>query len=174
MWGMKRLRMRALRSLLPLMLPMLPSALMAQGQRRTQLNVLTAPVTVATTTALDFDAGSVALGSMGFQVDLTQNSGGGGFSPRVTTVNIRCAVPCPTSGSLAVSNLQWRRNDLGTWNTLSTTYAFVESRTATWQGTNDPWSNSVFFRYLLSWTGSPPTAAVTQFTIDVQLVVTAP
>lgn len=139
----------------------------AQG-RRTVLTITGLPLAVASTSPNDFDAGSVSIGSNGFSVDLTTNSGGG-FSPRVTTVNVRCAVGCPAG----VTNLQWRRNDLGTWNTLTTTFALVESRTAAFSGVNDPWSNSIFWRYQLTWTGSPP-AAITTFNLEFQLVVTAP
>jgi hypothetical protein len=149
------------------------STLAAQGNRRTQLDVTGFPLTVTSTSANDFDAGSVALGSIGFQVDLTTNSGGGGFSPRGTSVAIRCAPACPASGSLASGGLQWRRADLAAWNTLTTTFQEIEYRVAAFNGANDPWSNSVFFRYLLTWTGNPPTAA-TQFRIQLQLTVTAP
>lgn len=139
----------------------------AQG-RRTVLTIAGLPLAVTSTSPNDFDAGSVSIGSNTISVDLTTNSGGG-FSPRVTTVNVRCAVGCP----VGVTNLQWRRDDSGVWNTLTTTFAFVESRTATFGGLNDPWSRSLFWRYELTWTGSPP-AAVTTFNLEFQLVVTAP
>lgn len=139
---------------------------------RTVLTVSGLPLSVTNPTADDFDAGSVSLGSSAFTVDLTTN-GGGGFSPRVTTVSVRCTSTCPSSGTLPVASLQWRRADLGTWNTLTTAFVAVETRTATFAGANDPWSNSIFWRYLLSWTTRPP-AAATQFRLDFQLQVTAP
>jgi hypothetical protein len=145
----------------------------AQGNRRTTLAVTGLPLTATTTMATDFDAGSISLGSVAFTVDLTTNSGGGGFSPRVTTVQLRCGAPCPASGTLAVGSLEWRRADLGTWNALTTTYVTVESRTATFNGTDDPWGNSVFWRYLLAWTSNPPTAA-TEWRLEFQLTVSAP
>lgn len=141
----------------------------AQGNRRTVLAITGLPLSATSTSPNDFDAGSVSVGSHAFSVDLTTNTGGAGFSPRQTTVNVRCAAGCPAD----VTNLQWRRNDLGTWNTLTTTFAQVETRTATFNGTNDPWNNTLFWRYLLNWTSSPPAAAVT-FLIEFQLVVTAP
>ena len=149
------------------------ASLEAQGSRRTNLTVTGLPLSVATTTTADFDALSVAIGSFSFTVDLTTNSGGAGFSPRSTTVQVRCGTPCPASGTLAVGSLQWRRSDLGTWNPLTTAYVTVENRTATFGGANDPWSNTVFWRYALSWTGNPPTAA-TAFYLQFQLTVAAP
>ncbi len=144
-----------------------------QGNRRTSLTVTGLPLSVATTTTADFDAGSVSLGSMSFVVDLRTNVGGGGFSPRVTTVQVRCGAPCPTSGTLTVGALQWRRSDLGVWNALTTAFVTVETRTAAFNGVNDPWGNSIFWRYALTWTGTPPTAA-TAFQLEFQLTVAAP
>jgi hypothetical protein len=149
------------------------SALGAQGQRISELTISGFPLTVTGATTVEFEAGAVALGSTSFSIDLTKNTGAGGFSPRITTVNVQCGAPCPASGGLSLAGLQWRRADLGTWNTLTTTYALIETRTATFDGTNDPWGNSVAWRYQLSWTGTPP-AAATQFNIQFQLVVTSP
>lgn len=140
--------------------------------RRTVLTISGLPLAAANPTATDFDNGSVSVGSSSFSVDLTTNAGGG-FPVRVTTVQVRCQSPCPNSGTLPLASLQWRRADLGTWNTLTTTFVTVETRTATFGGTNDPWSNSVFWRYNLSWTTRPPVAD-TEYWIDFQLVVTAP
>ncbi len=145
----------------------------AQGNRRTNLTTTGFPVTATTTTPVDYDAGFVAIGSTGFTVDLRTNTGGGGFSPRVTTVRVRCGSPCPASGTLPVSGLEWRRADLGVWIPLTTAFAEVEARTATFNGTNDPWSNSIFWRYALTWAGTPPTAE-TQYYIEWELQVTAP
>jgi hypothetical protein len=158
---------------LPLVVALFASDATAQGNRRTQMTITGHPLTVTGTTITDFDAGSVAAGSTQVNVNLTTNSGGGGFSPRVTTVRVRCNTPCPNSGSLALSGVQWRRSDLAVWNTLTTAFVTVEQRTATFNGANDPWSNTVFWRYLLSYTGTPPTAA-TAFRVQYQLQVTAP
>jgi len=145
----------------------------AQGQRLSVLTLSGFPLTSTTTTVANFDAGFVSIGTTSFTVDLTRNAGGGGFSPRVTTVQVLCALPCPASGTLPPGALQWRRADLGAWNAIGTTGALVETRTATFNGANDPWGNSVDWRYALSWTGTPPTDA-TQFNIAFELVVTAP
>lgn len=149
-----------------------PRTLEGQGQRRTEITLSGFPISNVSTAPADFDAGFVLLGSTSWTVDLTRNQGAGGFSPRVTTVNVVCAAPCPASGTLPVGSLEWRRADLGVWNPLSTTPTLVETRTATFNGTNDPWTNSVQWRYALSWTGTPPSAAT--FNVAFELVVTAP
>lgn len=154
-----------------LLLATLAAAAGAQGGRRTFLYVNGLPLTVTGTTAAHFDAGFVSLGALTFTVDLTANTPN--FSPRRTRVAIRCTAPCPATGTLPAGALQWRRGDLGTWTGLTTAFAFVEERLSYWNGANDPWSNTVEFRYLLSWTGTPPTPT-TQFRVELQLTVTAP
>jgi len=152
---------------------LLASGLSAQGNRRTEMTIAGFPLTSTSATPTEYDAGSVTLGSTTISVNLTTNSGAGGFSPRVTTVSVRCNTPCPATGTLAAAGLQWRRSDLGTWNAISTVFNLVETRTATFNGTNDPWSNTIFWRYVLTWTGVPPTAA-TSYYIQFQLQVSAP
>lgn len=158
---------------LPLLVALLAGDAAAQGNRRTQMTITGHPLTVTGTSVADFDAGSVAAGSTQVNVNLTTNNGAGGFSPRVTTVRVRCNTPCPNSGTLSLAGLQWRRSDLAVWNTLTTAFVTVEQRTATFNGVNDPWANTVFWRYLLTYTGTPP-AAATAFRIQYQLQVTAP
>lgn len=146
----------------------------AYAQARTRLNVTGLPKTVTTTTADDFVNGFVPFGAVSYTADLRTN-GGGGFSPRRVTVSVRCGTPCPSSGTLSLTAVQWRRGDntLGAWTTLTTSYAQVEQRIAVWRGANDPWTNTIDFRYALSWTGTPPTAA-TSFRLQFQLTVAAP
>ena len=62
--------------------------------RRTSINVTGLPFTVPLTTPADFDAGFVILGTVTFTVDATSNQPA--FSPRATTVRVRCFAPCPT------------------------------------------------------------------------------
>jgi hypothetical protein len=164
---------RALPRLFAIALLIAPTMLSAQGNRRTNVTTTGFTLTSGGASTTDYDAGSVTIGTTGFTVNLTTNNGGGGFSPRVTTVQVRCNTPCPASGTLALAGLQWRRTDLGVWNTLTTTFVTIETRTATFNGTNDPWSNSVVWRYALTWGGVPPTAA-TAFNVQFQLVVAAP
>lgn len=166
-------RIVASSSLAVLVLAALAPLASAQGNRRTNVTTTGFPLTAPSTSPADFDAGFVDIGSTTFTVDLRTNAGAGGFSPRVTTINVQCAAPCPASGTAALSGLQWRRADLGVWNTLTTAYVQVESRTATFNGANDPWQNTLMWRYLLSWTGTPP-ASATDFYVRLELVVTAP
>lgn len=136
--------------------------------RRTVLDVTGLPLTVTSTSTTDFDAGSVTVGTVNFSVDLTTNAGGA-FPTRVTTVQVRCGPTCAG----AFDRLQWRRTDLPTWNTLSTTFVDIETRTATFDGVNDPWSNTIFFRHLLAYATDAPSGP-TAYTLQFQLVVTAP
>lgn len=151
-------------------LALLTASADAQGGRRTFLYITGLPLTVTSTTAAEFEAGAVQIGTMTFTVDLTANNPN--FSPRSTTVEVRCAV-CPAAGTIAPAGLQWRRGDLGSWNPLTTGFAFVEQRLAFWRGANDPWSNTISFRYALDWATSAPSAA-TEFQLEFQLTVAAP
>lgn len=138
--------------------------------QRVRLTLSGFPLQVTTTTGADFDAGSVALGSMSFTVDMTL---GVPLTATATTVSVSCDAPCPQSGSLSLAALQWRRADLATWNTLTTSPTLVETRSVTFLGANDPWSNTVAWRYLLTWTANPP-AAATRWRIRFQLTTSAP
>ena len=140
--------------------------------RRTSLAVTGLPVTITNISAADFEAGFRLLGTATFTVDATSNNPA--FSPRLTTVNVRCFAPCPATGPLAAAGLQWRRGDLGTWNTLTTTQTLVETRTVTFGGANDPWTNTIQFRYLLDWGTTAPSTAPTTFQVELQLTVAAP
>jgi hypothetical protein len=142
----------------------------AQGGRRTFLYVTGLPLTVTSTTAADFEAGAVQLGALTFTVDLTANNPA--FSPRSTTVELRCFA-CPAVGTLDPAGLEWRRGDLGTWTPITATFAFVEQRIAFWNGADDPWSNTIHFRYLLDWATSLAGPAA-EFQLELQLTVAAP
>lgn len=140
--------------------------------RRTAISITGLPVTIANISAADFDAGFRVLGTATFTVDATSNNPA--FSPRNTTVAVRCFSPCPATGTLAPTGLQWRRGDLGTWIPLTTTLALVETRTVTFGGANDPWSNTIQFRYVLDWATTAPTTAPTTFNVELELTVAAP
>ncbi len=144
------------------------STALAAQNRRTVLTVTGLPMTVTGTTTTAFDAGSVTVGTVSFTVDLTTNAGGA-LPTRVTTVQVRCGPACTG----AFGRIEWRRNDLGVWNPLTTTFADIETRTATIDGVNDPWGNSVVFRYALAYATDPPSGP-TAYTLEFQLVVAAP
>ena len=75
-------------------------------------------------------------------------------------------------GTKPIGDLQWRRGDLATWNSLTTTNSTVESKTMLRNLTNDPYSNTIFFRALLSWSGDGP--ATYTPTIIVTATLTTP
>lgn len=148
---------------------LLAGTLSAQGNRRTNVTISGFPLTVTGTSTTDFDAGFILFGQTSFTVDLRTNSGAGGFSPRSTTVSVRCGTPCPASGG----QVEWRRVDLGTWNALTSAFADIETRIATYNGTDDPWARNVEWRYVLDWATTPPGGPI-QIPVDFQLVVAAP
>jgi hypothetical protein len=142
-----------------------------EAQARTQLTVAGWPLSATSTSAAEFEAGAVALGSTAFTVDLTDTNKP--LGNRSTTVEVQCVPACPRSGTLPVAGLQWRRDDQATWTALTTTYTIIETRVATWNGVNDPWSRTMFWRYALTWAGNPPTAE-SEFRISYRLTVAAP
>jgi hypothetical protein len=143
----------------------------ATAQARTTLSVAGWPLTATSTSAADFENGFVPLGSTTFTVDLI--AANRPLETRLTTVEVQCVPACPRSGTLPLLGLQWRRDDQATWTALTTAYALVESRVATFTGANDPWSRTMHWRYALTWAGVPPTAA-SEFRVSFRLVVAAP
>ncbi|HXH63115.1 MAG TPA: hypothetical protein VNG95_02970, partial [Gemmatimonadales bacterium] len=75
-------------------------------------------------------------------------------------------------GGKSLGDLQWRRSDLAAWNSVTGVDLTIESRTIRKNGINDPWSNSIFFRSLLSWTADPP--GVHSANLVITLTVTTP
>lgn len=142
-----------------------------EAQARTQLTVSGWPLTSTTTSAADFEAGAVALGSSTITVDLTDTNKP--LTDRSTTVDVQCVPACPRSGTLPLTGLQWRRDDQATWTALTTAYVIIESRTSTWGGVNDPWSRTMYWRYVLTWAGNPPTPQ-SEFRLRFRLTVAAP
>lgn len=140
----------------------------AANAQATTLTLAGWPLAVTSTNGADFEAGAVSLGSTSFIVDATTSG-----PTRITAVQVQCSGGCPTSGTLGVTGLQWRRDDQATWTQLATAYVTIESRSVTFNGANDPWSRTILWRYVLGWTTHPPTAA-TQFRVRFRLVVTSP
>ena len=118
-----------------------------------RLTLSGAPLVFPAPAVTDYDAGFVAAPTgVGFTVDVLS---GNRRTSRTTIVSLRSS-SASLGGGKPVSDLQWRRADLATWNAMTTTDATVESRQVVRNTLNDPWSNTVFFRVLLSWTGDPP------------------
>jgi hypothetical protein len=74
---------------------------------------------------------------------------------RTTTISIR-SISANLGGGKAIADLQWRRSDLATWNSITLTDAQVEQRIVVNKGLNDPWSNTIFFRMVLNWATDAP------------------
>jgi hypothetical protein len=130
-----------------LALVLLASPLAAQ---KTSLTLASATVTFPAPTAADYINGFVdAPTGMTFTVNSTQGAS------RTTTVSIR-SISANLGGGKVLADLQWRRSDLATWNSVTLTDTQIEQRVAVSKGLNDPWSNTVFFRMMLNWTTDAP------------------
>jgi hypothetical protein len=118
--------------------------------QKTTLTLASATVSFPAPTATDFINGFVdAPTGMTF----TLNSVNG--AQRTTTVSIRSISANLGSGKV-IGDLQWRRSDLATWNSITLTDAQVEQRIVVNKALNDPWSNTIFFRMVLDWTTDAP------------------
>jgi hypothetical protein len=143
----------------------LPSRSTAQGS--VVLTVTGSPVTIPTPAIADYNNGFVVDPStLSYNVNI---SGGPPTGTHLTVVSIRSA--SATFGTLALSNLEWSRTDLGTWNGLTTADVQVESRDIS-RNTGNNWTNSLQFRCLINWTGVPP--ATYSANLIVTLTVTSP
>ncbi|HET7025087.1 MAG TPA: hypothetical protein VFI39_07795 [Gemmatimonadales bacterium] len=147
---------------------LLSRAAVAQGS--VSLTVTGGPVAFATPAATDFNTGSIAsTGSLTYSV---ATSGGPPGTSHTSTVSIR-ATTGTLGGTKPLSDLQWERADLpGTWNGLTTSNTQVEQRTIVRKGANDPWSNSIDFRMLLSYANDAPGSYSTGLVVT--LTVTTP
>jgi hypothetical protein len=118
--------------------------------QKTNLTVSGGAITFPAPTAADYIAGFV---NSAAGATFTVNSQNG--LSRTTTISIR-ATSASLGGGKVIGDLQWRRSDLATWNSIAVTDAQVEQRIVINKGLNDPWSNTIFFRLKLDWTADPP------------------
>jgi hypothetical protein len=123
-------------------------------------NIITFPAPTAT----DFVNGYVYSSGVLFTVDATSNSG----QANVTTIAIKSTSANLGNGKI-LADLQWRRSDLATWNTITLANVNVETRSQTFNGANDPWSNTIFFRMKLTWTTDAPAAYTANYTITLSV-----
>ena|SRR5438105_7013162 len=130
-----------------LALALVASPLAAQ---KTNLTLAGGTITFPAPTAADYIAGFVnsATGAT-FTIDAQTGAS------RTTTILIRSTSANLGNGK-AIGDLQWRRSDLATWNSISLTDAQVEQRVVVRNGLNDPWTNTIFFRMVLNWTSDAP------------------
>ena len=130
-----------------LALVLLASPLAAQ---KTTLTVAGGTVTFPAPTAADYIAGFVNAPA---GATFTINSVNG--AQRTTTVSVR-SISASLGGGKVIGDLQWRRSDLATWNSITLTDSQIEQRVVVNKGLNDPWGNTIFFRMVLDWTADPP------------------
>ena len=130
-----------------LALALFASPLAAQ---KTSLTLGNATVTFPAPTATDYINGFVDAAT---GVTFTINSTNG--LQRTTTVSIR-STSASLGGGKVIGDLEWRRSDLATWNSVTLTDAQIEQRIVVNKGLNDPWGNTIFFRMKLAWTTDAP------------------
>jgi len=127
-----------------------------------------APVVIPAPAVADYNAGFVTDPT---GIAWTVNVTGGASTNRTSIISIR-STSADFGGGKALGDLQWRRSDLAAWNSVTGIDLTIESRTIRKNGINDPWSNSIFFRSLLSWTADPP--GVHSANLVITLTVTTP
>jgi hypothetical protein len=122
-------------------------------------------ITFPAPTATDYVNGYVysATGVL-FTVDATSDAG----QAMTTTVAIK-STSANLGNAKVLADLQWRRSDLATWNSITLANVNVESRSQTFNGANDPWSNTIFFRMKLAWTKDAPAVYAANYTITLSV-----
>ncbi|HEY3133720.1 MAG TPA: hypothetical protein VGJ47_03750 [Gemmatimonadaceae bacterium] len=133
--------------------------------QKTSLTLTGGTITFPAPTAADYIAGFVNSAS---GVTFTVNSQSG--ITRTTTVSIRSTSADLGNGKL-LGDLQWRRSDLASWNSITLTDAQVEQRIVINKGLNDPWSNTIFFRLVLNWTTDAPATYAANYQITLSQTV---
>jgi len=143
----RKLRGVSTSAAISLALALVASPLAAQ---KTTLSLTGGTITFPAPTAADYIAGFVnSTGGVTFSVNSVNGL------QRTTTVSIRSTSANLGNGKV-IGDLQWRRSDLATWNSIAITDAQVEQRIVINKGLNDPWSNTIFFRMVLNWTTDAP------------------
>src|ERR1700741_4566588 len=133
--------------------------------QKTSLTVTGGTITFPAPTAADYIAGFVN-SSTGATFTISSVNG----VQRTTTVSIRSTSANLGNGKL-IGDLQWRRSDLATWNSISLTDAQVEQRVLINKVLNDPWSNTIFFRMVLNWTTDAPATYTANYQITLSQTV---
>ena len=148
-----------------LALVLFTSPLGAQNPK-TDLTLAGATITFPAPTAADYVNGYVNSSTgVTFTVDATT-----GNQSHTTTILIR-ATSANLGGGKVIGDLQWRRSDLATWNGITGTDVQVEQRVQVRNGANDPWTNTIFFRMLLSWTSDAPATYSANYQITLSQTV---
>ena len=149
-----------------LSLALLASPLAAQNPV-TSLTLSGQVITFPAPTAADYINGFV---NSATGVTFTVNATNGNQS-HTTTVLIR-ATSANLGGGKVLADLQWRRSDLVTWNSItSMSMLAVEARVVVRNGTNDPWNNTIFFRMILIWATDPNATRSANYSITLSQTV---
>jgi len=133
--------------------------------QKTSLTLASATVTFPAPTAADYINGFVDAAT---GVTFTINSVNG--VQRTTTVSVR-STSASLGGGKVIGDLEWRRSDLATWNSVTLTDAQVEQRVVVNKGLNDPWGNTIFFRMILNWTTDAPATYTANYQITLSQTV---
>jgi hypothetical protein len=136
------------------------------AQTKTDLTLAGATITFPAPTASDFVNGYVdSPTGVTFTVDATS-----GNLSHTTTVFIRSTSANLGNGKI-IGDLQWRRSDLATWNSITLTDVQVDQQIQVRNVLNDPWSNTIFFRMRLSWTTDGPATYSANYQITLSQTV---
>jgi hypothetical protein len=133
--------------------------------QKTILTLTGGTVTFPAPTAADYVAGFVDAAT-GATFTLSAQTG----TLRTTTIAIRSS-SANLGGGKVIGDLQWRRSDLANWNSITLTDAQVEQRIVIRGISNDPWSNTIFFRMVLSWTTDAPATYTANYVITLSQTV---
>jgi hypothetical protein len=131
----------------------------------TTLTLANNTITFPSPTATDYLNGWVnSATGVTFTINATATGGGS----TTTLVQIR-STSVNLGGGKVLADLQWRRSDLAAWNPITTGDVAVESRSQTFNGANDPWSNTIFFRMKLTWTTDAPATYTGNYRITLRV-----
>jgi hypothetical protein len=133
--------------------------------QKTNLTLAGGTITFPAPTAADYIAGFVN-SSTGVTFTVAAQTG----TARTTTIWIR-STSADLGGGKVIGDLEWRRSDLATWNSITLTDAQVEQRIVVRSLSNDPWSNTIFFRMNLSWATDAPATYSANYQITLSQTV---
>ena len=133
---------------------------------RSDLTLAAGAITFPAPTATDYVNGYVySTAGVTFTIDATQ-----GNQSHTTTIRIR-ATSANLGNGKVIGDLEWRRADLANWTKLALTDAQVEQKVQVRGATNDPWSNTIFFRLVLNWTTDAPATYAANYQITLSQTV---
>ena len=133
--------------------------------QKTNLTLAGGTITFPAPTAADYIAGFIN-SATGVTFTVAAQTG----ASRTTTISIR-STSANLGGGKVIGDLQWRRSDLATWNSITLTDAQVEQRILVRGVSNDPWNNTIFFRMNLSWATDAPATYSANYQITLSQTV---